>query len=201
MKRREMLIGLGITPFLAPILVGSAGAAQESKDAKTKDQDAKKNDQEETMSVLYVQTADAVTLKNNKLTMGGIAGATIFFSDRPQRVVGHVPTKIFLDDWSEGNDSFKDIPPNATISVLEGEKLEEIVVELSNPMLKGDTLTYDVRVLEGSKSAKGKACSLFIDDVVVVNQVVVAPAYGVLSYRGGARRVARRTSRRVVRRR
>src|SRR5206468_753761 len=40
--------------------------------------------------VLFVQTAKNVTFKDGVLTLQDVAPATVFFSDRPERLVGHV---------------------------------------------------------------------------------------------------------------
>jgi hypothetical protein len=48
-------------------------------------------------------------------------------------------------------------------SIFSGDNVSDLVVELSNPQLSGDDLTYDARVLEGSLPANGGACALFID--------------------------------------
>jgi hypothetical protein len=190
MHRRELLIGLGLTSLVVPSLVRPARAGQDADD-------------EQGVDVLFVQTAHSVTLEEGKLRMKGVAPSTLFFSDRPKRVAGHVPTSVVIDTWGVGgDDSFEADPPNATISILVGEKPQEIVVVLEKPYYAGGNLTFDVKVLEGNASAKGGACSLFIDDTVIVtNDPVVAPAYGAASVRGQARRVSRRTSRRVARRR
>jgi hypothetical protein len=160
-------------------------------------------DEDLAVDVLFVQTAKSVTLDEGKLRMKGVAPATLFFSDRPKRVAGHIPTSVVIDSWGVGgDDSFVADPPNATLSILVGYQPQEIVVVLEKPVYSGDDLTFDVKVLEGVASAKGGACSLFIDDTVIVtNDPVVGPVYGPGSYRGQARRVARRTSRRVARRR
>jgi hypothetical protein len=57
-------------------------------------------------------------------------------------------------------------------------------VELSNPKLSGDDLTYDARILEGTLPAEGGSCALFID-------VIGIPATP-MSYAGVARRAYRR---------
>ena len=77
-------------------------------------------------------------------------------------------------------------PPNATLSLLVGDKAVDVVVVLRNPQLKGNEMTYDVRVLQGEVPAKGGPCSLFID--------IIGMPLTPLSYAG----VARRTTRRMV---
>src|SRR5207248_6967195 len=64
---------------------------------------------------------------------------TLFFSDRPQRVVGHLSSRKFVDQWAEGEDSFAQDPPNAVLSFLEdGDTVpEEVTMTISDPHLDG----------------------------------------------------------------
>ena len=114
---------------------------------------------------LGVINSAGATLEGNKLTLTGVSGNVIVFADRPVRAAGHESTKMFISRWSDGNDSFSKDPPNATISILGGEKngVADAVVTISNPKLDGDKLTFDAKVLEGDlKGIKGPA-ALFID--------------------------------------
>jgi hypothetical protein len=133
---------------------------------------------------LFVQTAKGMTFDKatNKLTLQGVSPITVFFSDRPERIAGNMPTTVFVPFWSKGKDSFLSDPPNADLSILEGDKLQQVVVVLQSPALKGDALTYTVKVLEGSMPAKGGAVSVFID--------VVGMPLTPVSYAGAARRRA-----------
>ena len=100
---------------------------------------------------LAVLNSGGAKLADGKLTMSGIAPASIVFADRPVRAAGHVLTADFIKQWDEGNDSFAKDPPNATISVLnsDGSAIEDAVVVLKKPKLEGHDLTFEVAVLEG----------------------------------------------------
>ncbi|MGD9652080.1 MAG: hypothetical protein AB7V12_06895, partial [Candidatus Dadabacteria bacterium] len=114
---------------------------------------------------MFVQTATGVTFADGKMTLTGLSPSMIFFSDRPERMAGHVPVTQFLKIWDEGKDSFKNDPPNAVVSVLgEKEGGTDVIVEISNPSLseKGD-LTYDVKILDGTPPEKGGLTSVVID--------------------------------------
>ena len=114
---------------------------------------------------LGVMNADGATLADGKLTLTGVSGNVIVFADRPVRAAGHETTEMFISRWGDGKDSFKVDPPNATVSILGGEKegVTDAVVTISNPKLDGDKLTFDAKVLEGDlKGLKGPA-ALFID--------------------------------------
>ncbi len=121
----------------------------------------------ENIEALFVQSAHGLTTSKGSVTFHGLAHATIFFSDRPQRVVGHLSSRKFVDQWGEGEDSFAEDPPNAVLSFLEvGDTVpEEVTMTISEPQLDGDTLTYTVDILDGMLPASSGPCSLFIDPV------------------------------------
>ena len=140
------------------------------------------------INVLFVQNAEAVVFGNGTLTLRGVSPMTVFFSDRPVRIAGHFNTKDeFVPLWDEGKDSFLKDPPNATVSMYEKgrEQLEDVVVKLSRPRLKGKDLTYDITVIEGKAPKMGGACSVFID--------IIGLPFTPLSFAGVARRTAYRT--------
>ena len=118
----------------------------------------------EDIEALFAQTAREMTHEGDSVTFHGLSPATLFFSDRPQRVVGHLTTRQFVDEWGKGENSFADDPPNAVISFVEGgdEKPEDAIVVLKDPKMEGDSLTYTVEMLEGSLPPKGELVSVFI---------------------------------------
>ena len=119
----------------------------------------------EDIQALFAQTAREMTTDGDKVTFHGLSPATLYFSDRPQRVVGHLTTKQFIDDWDLGENSFASDPPNAVISFVEkgDESPEDAIVVLKDPVLASDSLTYTVDILEGSLPPKGELVSVFID--------------------------------------
>lgn len=123
--------------------------------------------QVDNIEALFVQSAHGLTTNKGTVTFHGLAHATLFFSDRPQRVVGHLSSRKFVDQWAEGEDSFAQDPPNAVLSFLEdGDTVpEEVTMTISDPQLEGDTLTYTVDILDGMLPSRSGPCSLFIDPV------------------------------------
>jgi hypothetical protein len=119
----------------------------------------------EEIEAMFVQVARNMTVEGDSVTFHGLAPATLFFSDRPQRVVGHLTARQFVDEWDKGENSFAADPPNAVISFLEegDEAPEDAIVVLKDPGLKGDEITYKVAILEGKLPAKAESCSVFID--------------------------------------
>jgi hypothetical protein len=140
--------------------------------------------QSKNVDVLFVQNAKNMSFSEGKLVLRGVNPVTVCFTDRPARMAGHMQTSRFVPLWSQGKDSFLKDNPNATLSVFSGDNVADLVVELSNPQLSGDDLTYDAHLLEGTPPANGGACALFID-------VIGMPATP-MSYAGAARRAWRR---------
>lgn len=78
------------------------------------------------------------------LTLSGGLASTIYFSDRPERVFGSVPTPQFLDILGFTPEN----PPNAAVVVNDNGVEDIVVVELLDPVYQAGTLTYTVRVLD-----------------------------------------------------
>ncbi len=108
---------------------------------------------------LFVQLADSGTWSASPdnpdefiLTLFGVPGESIFFSDRPERIVGAVPTAQLLEGL--GFTPFN--PPNAAVVVRtpEGER-DVLVVELYDPVYSesfgsdsSTMLTYKAQILD-----------------------------------------------------
>ncbi|PZV18929.1 MAG: hypothetical protein DCF20_02435 [Pseudanabaena sp.] len=120
---------------------------------------------EEKLELLFVQNSVSGTFDGKTLTLNGI-GPTIFFTDRPKRVAGQVHTKEFVSNWftkGADNSSFEVDPPNATLSIFGKDKVNSAVIELRNPKLVKNTLTYNVKILKGDLPKSFQESSLFID--------------------------------------
>jgi len=177
MNRRKLLLGMGLASVVTPLSMRVARA------------DESKYSSEHMVNMLFVQSADGAELKNGKLRLKGINRSTIFFSDRPDRITGHEPTEDFVYNWGVGDDSFQANPPNATLSIVTGPQPQEIVLVLKSPVIQGNDLMYDVKVLDGPQTVVGGASSLFIDTL----GRPMSPG----SVAGVKRRERRRTVRRV----
>ena len=130
-----------------------------------KDKDVRSVVEADEIEALFVQTAHEVTYDDGKLTLHSLAPTTLFFSDRPDRVTGHITTKEFVGAWDKGDDSFAVNPPNAVLSIFHDDGVSDIVVELMSPALDGHQLTYDVVILDGEMPDSGGASALFIDTI------------------------------------
>ncbi len=118
------------------------------------------------IEAMFVQSASESSVDDGVLTLHDVSPSTLYFSDRPQRVVGHVTSTMFVDMWDEGENSFAADPPNAVLAFLEsGDDVpEDVVTVIRNPRMDGSALSYDVEVLEGTMPAHAKGgVTLFID--------------------------------------
>ena len=117
------------------------------------------------MTSVFVQTATAMEHVIGGVILRGVAPSTLFFSDRPQRFVGHLATTDFVGLWGAGEDSFAANPPNAVLAFLgqDASTPEGVVLEIRDPVLRGEELTYRATVLDGALPAWVEGCTLFID--------------------------------------
>jgi len=141
---------------------------------------------------LFVQNAKDVVMKDGRLTLIGVSPTTIFFSDRPNRIAGHMHTEDFVREWQKGAgpESFHTDPPNGALSIFAEDEIVDFVVKLKNPRLAGGALVYDIDVLEQDEPIPSGPVSLFIDPI----GMPATPR----SVAGVRRRTRRRTRRRVA---
>lgn len=137
------------------------------------------------MPLMFVQSAKSATIvpiKNQtnqyQLVLQNPDQYVSYFSDRPARVTGLVPTKTFLKNWNTGANSFKQNPPNAALEtsrkrILLKNKNVTVTGELSNPhyINKSGDIAYDFKLLQPQQIQFQKAklgyTTLFIDDEMV----------------------------------
>ena len=57
---------------------------------------------------MFVQTAEDLKVDGSKLRLVNVGQQTLYFSDRPVRIAGHLKMPAFLDEWKagEGADNF-----------------------------------------------------------------------------------------------
>jgi len=119
--------------------------------------------------LMFVQIADdlKVDAVANTLRLVKVGQQTVYFSDRPVRLAGHLKMADYLDEWTEkaGEDNFGADPPNATLSVYEPGQPDNslAVVETSGPKIDGSDLIYNYKLIDGDLPDGGGATTLFID--------------------------------------
>jgi hypothetical protein len=114
---------------------------------------------------LYVITAQEGAYAGRTLTLKKVSLVTLYFTDQPARIVGHMPTQEWVNRFSpEGSLADAD-PPNGVLSVLGASDNKEVVLELKEPKLDSETLRFRARFLRGSLPASFGLCTLFMEAV------------------------------------
>ncbi len=114
--------------------------------------------------LLFVQHAASATLSGGTLTLTNADKHMLAFSDRPFRATATFPTSGLIEIWNKGKDSLASDPPNA---VLVGEvdgKATSVVIELTNPQLAEDNLTFDYVLLNGQDDVTVERSYIVIDE-------------------------------------
>ncbi|TSD83258.1 hypothetical protein FFK22_038690 [Mycobacterium sp. KBS0706] len=119
--------------------------------------------------LMFVQIADDLKVDTaaKTLRLVNVGQQTLYFSDRPVRLAGHLKMADYLNEWTRkaGKDNFGNDPPNATLSVYEPGQADNMlaVVEITDPRVEGADLVYGYRLIDGKLPEGGGATSLFID--------------------------------------
>ena len=109
---------------------------------------------------MFAQTAAGLAVDAGTMTLLGVSPSTLWFSDRPHRLTGHIATSDFVGSWGEGEDSFAVNPPNALLSIFAEDEVIDVVVVVGDPTMSNGDLSYTIEVLDGDPAV--------VDGVVVV---------------------------------
>ncbi len=118
---------------------------------------------------MFVQSAEDLKVDpaTSTFRLVKVDKQTLYFSDRPQRIAGHIKMPAYLTEWTgaAGSDNFNVDPPNATLSVYEPGQPDNTVavVKISHPVVDGNDLVYNYKLIEGIMPIAGGATALFID--------------------------------------
>lgn len=156
--RRQALAGAAGIALFGGVSGASALAAQDATPAATPVAAGS------SPTFLFVQMADSGSWAPKPgedgvylLTLRGTGEQTLYFSDRPERIVGTMPTDQFLDTLG-----FTPVnPPNAAVVVTTPDGVRDVlVIELMNPVYARsfgedgeEVLIYEAIVLGGYQGA------------------------------------------------
>ena len=137
-KRSNYIFAVAL--FTAAML--STAASQTAPSASSKTQ------------LMFVQSADdfKVDAAKNTFRLVKVNQQTLYFSDRPERIAGHMKMDQYLAEWAkaEGPDNFSADPPNAILSVFEPGKADNtvVVVKISHPVVDGNDILYSYKIIK-----------------------------------------------------
>ncbi len=149
-----------LTLLLVAAVLAMAGCATTSRTGSASS---------EQPQMMFVQSAEDIKVDAaaDTFRLVKVNQQTIYFSDRPQRIAGHMKMADYLKEWTAkaGKDNFGADPPNATISIYEPGQADNtlVVVKITNPVVEGPDLIYSYKVLEGKMPGSGGATTIFID--------------------------------------
>ena len=154
------------------------------------------------VSLLYVQTATSGTFEpiagsNNKyrLVLSGVSPSVVYFSDRPNRLAGHISEEAFLKGIGFGGK----LDPNAAIDIQGGAADSDlIVVKLDKPAYDASSgmLSYEISILETAREglqmfsrrmdkqipAHFGSVAVFIDSAPCQNRACGSGVFGMTQY-------------------
>lgn len=104
---------------------------------------------------LFVVGASGGRLTDDSLELTGVQTDVSTFADRPDRTDGSEPVSEFVASWAD--EGFVDDPPNAAVVTRSDRGQLTTVVELGQPVLSGETVTFPVTRL--AAGAAGGAMS------------------------------------------
>jgi hypothetical protein len=114
------------------------------------------------VTFLFIKTADSMTFDGTSITLSAVDPNVYWFTDRPARGTGQLTLTDFIGNWTNGKDSFEADPPNVVVTV-DGSSLQPAVVEITNPRVAGDDISYDVEILAGNLPDSGGRTVIVID--------------------------------------
>ena len=125
-------------------------------------------------SFLFVQNGTGGTLSDTTLTLTGVSSKTGYFSDRPYRLAGQVPTEEFITAWGEAGSSLTEDPPNADFTCTVDGNVTNYVVELTLPGMAGEDLSYSVNAV-GDTVLPETAITCEADSLLLIDSLCVGP--------------------------
>ena len=153
---------IGLFFLQATVILALAACASTSPTSSSSSEDAR---------FMFVHVAEGVKVDEAAKTfrLVGVNQQTLFFSDRPARLAGHLKMADYLAEWTSkaGENNFSAVPPNAALSVYEPGNTDNTlaVVEITNPKIDGSDLIYNYKLIDGSFPAGSGPTTLFIDRI------------------------------------
>lgn len=135
------------------------------------------------VNYVFIQNADKAiltpvknTVNTYQLTLIKVHPYINYFSERPYRMSGMMPTAQFFKNWNVGKDSFAKDTPNVSVSGIrlhgsDGNQIGDYLLALSSPNYNAanNTMTYEAKLLTRKevtlqKSVELKNVVIFLDD-------------------------------------
>jgi hypothetical protein len=100
----------------------------------------------------------------HRLVLLDLAPSTVYLTGQPAKIMGHLPTGMFLDRWYADAGSYPTQPVAAVLSLLEVDDrhARDVHIQVALPRIAETGLVYEVTVLSGDLPVQSGGCTLFI---------------------------------------
>ena len=114
-------------------------------------------------SWLFVHTADNAQVTNTTIVMP-MTNNIFAFTDRPYRRHLYMDGEQYASLWSnDETNSFKIDPPNAVLTWMDGDEINEVEVVITDANFDGDNIIYTINKTSGIIKDNIENVSLFVD--------------------------------------
>ena len=137
--------------LIAALLLTSSAFAEEAKPAEW----------------LFVHTSPTAEMTSDTTLVMPVTREIFAFTDRPNRQHTFMTAHAFVSLWDKGEgDTFKADPPNAVLTWLDGDKVHEaeVVITDASVLAHGRAISFEVKLEAGEAlSGQMQGVSMFID--------------------------------------
>ena len=137
--------------LIAALLLTSSAFAEEAKPAEW----------------LFVHTSPTAEMTSDTTLVMPVTREIFAFTDRPNRQHGYLTAHAFVSLWDKGEgDTFKADPPNAVLTWVDGDKVHEaeVIITDASVLAHGKAISFEVKLEAGEAlSGQMQRLSLFID--------------------------------------
>jgi len=144
---------LSLKPFtlIASLLLTTSAFAEEAKPAEW----------------LFVHTSPTAQMTSETTLVMPVTREIFAFTDRPNRKHGYLTAHAFVSLWDEAEgDTFKVDPPNAVLTWIDGDKVHEaeVVITDASVLAHGRAISFEVKLEAGeAPSNQMQRVSIFVD--------------------------------------
>ena len=164
-----MNLSLKPLALLASLLFTASAFAEEAKRAEW----------------LFVHTSPTAEMTSETTLVMPVTREIFAFTDRPNRKHGYLTAHAFVSLWDEAEgDTFKADPPNAVLTWIDGDKVHEaeVVITDASVLAHGRAISFEVKLEAGeAPSNQMQRVSIFVDSTGLCFDTVYIPNYCIVN--------------------
>ena len=123
---------------------------------------------------LYTHTALEATATSSTTLVIPFTEDIFAFTDRPNREFKYISGDEFASYWNDYENSFKLDPPNAVLTWVDADAVEEVEVVITDANFDGDNIIYTIENSSITANQSFEEVSLFVDAGSCPNNVYLA---------------------------